>query len=162
MNRDRLVSLLGKHDMKCMSTFFQKPNHEKATYRHVWTRGLQGPFTTDWYSEIVFGLIRRLSNSVIDVRSDRNTNIDTDHLALIVEVRQKLKAIVREETEATLKRIRAETEKQEENYNGMVVQGIIHGEAEDIKFHENPGSGRRGETHPKTDGGKEKRLPSGT
>ena len=66
---------------------------------------------------------RGWSNSVIDVKSDRNTNIDTDHLALIVEVRQKLKAIVREKTEATLKGARAETEKQEEDYNGMVAQG---------------------------------------
>ena len=124
MNRDRLISLLREHDMKCMNTFVQKPKHEKATHRHVWTRGLQGPFTTDWYSEIDFCLaFRRWSNSVIDVKSDRNTNIDTDHLALIVEVRQKLKAIVREETEATLKGARAETEKQEEDYNGMVAQG---------------------------------------
>ena len=104
MNRDRLISLLREHDMKCMNTFVQKPKHEKATHRHVWTRGLQGPFTTDWYSEIDFCLaFRRWSNSVIDVKSDRNTNIDTDHLALIIEVRQKLKAIIQEETETTLK-----------------------------------------------------------
>ena len=134
MNRDHLIGLLRAHDMKCMNSFFQKPNHEKAMYRHVWTRGLQGPFTSDWYSEIDFCLaFRRWSNSVIDVKSDSNTNIDTDHLALIVEVRQKLKAIRSENTEITRKGARAETEAQEEEYNGRVVQGILHGEAEDME-----------------------------
>ena len=134
MNRDHLMELLREHDMKCMNSFFQKPNHEKATYRHVWTRGLQGPFTSDRYSEIDFCLaFRRWSNSVIDMTSDRNTNIDTDHLALIIEVRQKLKAIRRENTEVTLNGARAETEEQEEEYDGMVVQGMIHGEAEHME-----------------------------
>ena len=128
-----------RHEQGPPNRAFERTRHEihecdKATYRHVWTRGLQGPFTSDWYGEIDFCLaFRRWSNSVIDVKSDRNTNIGTDHLALIVEVRQKLKAIRRESTDISLKRARAGREKQEEYYNGMVVQGTMHGEAEDME-----------------------------
>ena len=70
-----------------MNTYFQKDDARKATYRHIWTRGLQGPWTKDRYSELDLCLaMRRWSNSVIDVESDHVTNVNTDHLALIVKI----------------------------------------------------------------------------
>ena len=73
-----------------MNTYFEKPDEKKATYRHVWTQGLQGPWTTDRYSELDLCLASaRWSNSILDIESDKGTNINTDHLALVIKVKQR-------------------------------------------------------------------------
>ena len=83
MNRSILIDLFKEHDMRCMNTYFQKLNNNKATYRHMWATGMQGPWDTDRYSELdlclVFG---RWSNSIKNVESDSLTNVNTDHLSL--------------------------------------------------------------------------------
>ena len=104
------MDIAREHDMKCMSSFFSQPDHKKATYRYIWTTGLQGPWNTDRHSELdLFLVFRRWSNSVIDVEADKNANIGTNHLALVIRVKQKLKAIKRDGTEVTQKGARAET-----------------------------------------------------
>ena len=35
LSRTFLINLLREHDMKCMNTFFQKPNKDKATFKLV-------------------------------------------------------------------------------------------------------------------------------
>ena len=83
MNRSILIDLFKEHDMRCMNTYFQKLNNNKATYRHMWATGMQGPWDTDRYSELdlclVFG---RWSNSIKNVESDSLTSVNTDHLSL--------------------------------------------------------------------------------
>ena len=65
MNRSLLIDLLKGYGMRCMNTFFQKPDNKKATYRHMWAGGMQGPWNTDLYSELDLYLIyRRCSNSI--------------------------------------------------------------------------------------------------
>ena len=98
MNRSLLIDQLKEHDMRCMNTYvFQKLNNKKATYRHMWARGVQGPRDTDRYSELDLCLVfRRWENSIKSVESDSLTNVITDHLALNVNL-QKLKALVEAE-----------------------------------------------------------------
>ena len=70
MNRSLLIDLLKGYDMRCMNTFFQKPDNKEATYRHMWARGMQGPWNTDRYSELDLCLVlRRWSNSIKNVES---------------------------------------------------------------------------------------------
>ena len=38
MNRSILIELVKERDMKCMNTYFEKPNNKKTTYRHVGNR----------------------------------------------------------------------------------------------------------------------------
>ena len=105
--------------MKRMNSFFQKPRKG-----HVQTRldeASKAPSPATGTAKSIFAW----HSEGGPTQSDRNTNIDTDHLALIIEVKQKSTAIRRESTGITLKGARAETDKQEEYYNSMVVQGII-------------------------------------
>ena len=84
--------------MRCMSTHFEKPSQKKATYSHMRTTGMQGPWDTDRYSELdlclVFG---RWANSIKNVESDSLIDVNTDHLALRIKMKQKLKALAEAE-----------------------------------------------------------------
>ena len=125
MNRSLLIDLLKAHDMKCMNTFFQKPDKKKATYRHMWTRGLQGPWDTERYSELDLCLVfRRWSNAVKNVESDSLTNVHTDHLALRIKTSQKLKALVEAEHGKELRGAKSENIQQTTEYNEMVKESI--------------------------------------
>ena len=85
MNRSILIDLLKEHGIRCMNTYFQKPNNKKTTYRHMWATGVQGPWDTDRYSELDLCLVSgRWANSVKNVESYSFTNVNTDHLALNV------------------------------------------------------------------------------
>ena len=87
MNRSILLELLKEHDMRCMNTYLERPNKKKATYRHMWAAGMQGPWNTDRYSELDLCLVfRRWANSIGDVQSDNLTNVNTGHLALKVKI----------------------------------------------------------------------------
>lgn len=57
MNRSTPIELLKEYDMRCMNTYFEKPNNKNATYRHMWTTGMQGPWGTDRYSELDLCLV---------------------------------------------------------------------------------------------------------
>ena len=76
--------------MRCMDTYFEKPSKKKAAYRHMWATGMQGPWGTDRYSELdlclVFG---RWANPTKNVESYSFTNVNTDHLALRIQIKTK-------------------------------------------------------------------------
>ena len=75
--------------MRCMSTCIEKPSTKKATYRHMWAAGMQGPWNTDIYSELDLCIVfTRWANSIGDVESDNLTNVNTDHLALKAKIKQ--------------------------------------------------------------------------
>ena len=133
MNGSLLIDLLKEHDRRCMNTFFQKPNNKKVTYRHVWTRGMQGPWDTERYSELDFCLVfRRWANSIKNVESDSLTNASTDHLALNVTNSQQLKALVEAEHGKELRGAKSESEQQTVEYNEIIKEHIREGESEDM------------------------------
>ena len=64
----------------------------------MWAAGMQGPWNTDRYSELDLCLVfRKWANSIGDVQSDNLTSVNTDHLALKVKIKQKLKALAKAE-----------------------------------------------------------------
>ena len=76
-----------------MNTYFEKPSRKKATYRHTRATGMQGPWNTSRYSELDLCLVfRRWANSIGHVESYSLTSVNTDHLALRIKMKQKLKA----------------------------------------------------------------------
>ena len=113
MNRNIIIELLKEHDMRCMSTYFEKPSKKKTTYRHMWATGMQGPWNTDKYSELDLCLVfRRWANSIGKVESDNLTNVNTDHLALRIKIKQKLKALAKAEHGKELRGAKSEGEQQ--------------------------------------------------
>ena len=118
MNRNIPVELFKEHDMRCMNTYFEQPSKKKATYRHMWAAGVQGPWNTDRYSELDLCIVfRRWANSIGDVESDNLTNVNTDHLALKVKAKQQLKALARAEHGKQLRGRKSEGEQQTIEYN---------------------------------------------
>ena len=120
--------------MRCMNTYFEKPSKKKATYRHMWATGMQGPWNTDRYSELdlclVFG---RRANSIKNVEPDSFTNVNTDHLAIGIKIKQKLKALAEAEHGKELRGAKPEGERQTMEYNEMVRESIREGKAEDME-----------------------------
>ena len=134
MNRNILIELIQEHDMGCMNTCFEKPSKKKATYRHMWTTGMQGPWNTDRYSELdlclVFG---RWASSTQHVESDSLTNVNTDHLALRIKMKQKLKALAEAEHGKELRGAKSEGEQQTIEYNVIIRESIREDKAEDME-----------------------------
>ena len=113
MYRNIPVELLKEHDMRCMNTYFEKPSKKKATYRHMWAAGMQGPWNTDRYSELDLRIVsRRWANSIGNVESDNLTNVNTDHVALKIKIKQKLKAPAKAEHGKELRGAKSEGEQQ--------------------------------------------------
>ena len=113
MNRNILIELFREHEMRCMNTYFEKTSKQKATYRHMWATGLQGPWNTDRYSELDLCLVfRRWANSIGNVEPDNLTNVNTDHLALRFKIKQKLKALAKAEHGKELRGAKSEGEQQ--------------------------------------------------
>ena len=76
-------------------------------------KGLQGPWDTDRYSELDLCLVfRRWANSIGNVESDNLTNVNTDHLALRIKIKQKLKALAKAEHGKELRGAMSEGEQQ--------------------------------------------------
>ena len=122
--------------MRCMNTFFEKPSKKKTTYRHMWATRLQGPWYTDRYSELDLCLVfRRWANSIGNVESYNLTNVNTDHLARRIKMKQKLKALAKAEHGKELREAKSEGEQQtrEYKYNDIVRDSIREGTAEDME-----------------------------
>ena len=106
---------------------------KKATYRHMWTRGMQGPWDTERYSEfdlcLLFG---RWANSTKNVESDSLTNVNTDHLVPNVEIHQKLKASAEAEHGKELRGAKSENEQQTTEHNEIVRENIRENKSEDM------------------------------
>ena len=110
VNRSILIELLREHDMRCMNTrTLRNPVTRKSL---IGTCGHQAcKDHTDRYSELdlclVFG---RWANSIMDIESDSLTNVNTDHLALKVKMKQKRKALVEAEHGKELRGAKSENE----------------------------------------------------
>ena len=90
LNRRFLINLFREHDVKCMNTFFQKPNKYKATFKLVAADKETEPRTADRYAEIDFCLAhRRWANGIKNVYTDPYTNVHTDRKSVIVKPEQK-------------------------------------------------------------------------
>ena len=135
MDRNILIELLKEHDMmRCMSTYFEKRNSKKATYRHMWATGMQGPRDTDRYSELDLRLVfGRWANSIKNVEPDSFTNVNTDHLALGININQKLKALVEAEHGKEFSGAKSENEQQTIPYDEMIRESIMEGKTEDME-----------------------------
>ena len=135
MDRNILIELLKEHDMmRCMSTYFEKPNSKKATYRHMWATGMQGPRDTDRYSELDLRLaFGRWANSIKNVEPDSFTNVNTDHLALGININQKLKALAEAEHGKEFSGAKSENEQQTIPYDEMIRESIMEGKTEDME-----------------------------
>ena len=117
-----------------MNTYFEKPSEKKATYRHMWAAGTQGPWNTDRYSELdlclVFG---RWATSINNVESDSLTNVNADHLALRIKMKQKLKALTEAENGKEFRGAMSEGEQQTMEYNEIIRESIREGKTEDME-----------------------------
>ena len=109
--------------MKVANTYFQKEDKCKVTYHKKDNTDGGPPWDTERYCELDHCLVRKQwSNSIIDMQSDPNTNINTDHKMIAIKERQKLKAREEPNREPTLRGIKPEKEGQSkeealENYN---------------------------------------------
>ena len=161
MNRNISIELLKEHDMRCINTYFGKLSKNKTTYRHMWATGTQGPWNTDRYSELdLCRVLRRWANSIGNVEPDNLTNVNTDHLALRIKIKQKLKALAKAEHGKELRGAKSEGEQQTRDYNGIIRDSIREGKAEDVEsFMRTLARAAEKETYTKTPQSKEKRLP---
>ena len=117
-----------------MNTYSEKPNNKKTTYRHMWATGMRGPWDTDRYSELDLCLVyRRWANSIGNVESDNLTNVNTDHLALKVKIKQQLKALAKAEHGKELRGAKSEGEQQTIEYNEIIRDTIREGKAEHME-----------------------------
>ena len=112
--------------MKVMNTYFMKENKQKATYQKKDNTNGGPPWTPERYGEIDLCLARRQwTNSITNVESVPMTNINTDHKAIHVKIKQKLKAREESEQDITLKGIKPTKEGQTkeeaiDNYNKKI------------------------------------------
>ena len=120
LKRTFLINLLREHDMKCMNTFFQKPNKYKATFKLVAADKETESWTADRYAEIDFCLAhRRWANSINNVYTDPYTNVHTDRKSVIAKFKQKLKATETTKTERSFKGLHL-MEDQENEFNQII------------------------------------------
>ena len=141
--------------------YFEKPSKRNATYRHVGDRNAtQGPWDTDRYSELdlclVFG---RWANSIKNVESDSLANVNTDHVALRIKIKQKLKALAKAEHGKELRGAKSESEQQTIEYNEIIRGSIREGKTEDMESFMGTLARAAEEKLTLTPGSKEKRLP---
>ena len=100
----------------------------------MWATGMQGPWDTDRYSELdlclVFG---RWANSIQNVEPDCLTNVNIDHLALRMKMKQKLKALAEAEHGKELRGARSESERQTIEHSETIGESFREGKAEDME-----------------------------
>ena len=95
--------------MKVANTYYQKPDKLKGTYQRKDSISGGPPWNTDRYCELDHCMVKKQwMNSITDIQADPYTNINTDHKALEIKVRQKLKARTQPNREPTLKGIKPE------------------------------------------------------
>ena len=120
--------------MKCKSTFFQKPNKFKATFKLIAADKETEPWTADGYAEIEFCLAhRRWANSVKHFYTDPVTNVRTDGRSIIVRVNQKLQALETTKTEKSFKGLQLPEDHENEFNNIIKSQREEQYSADDMK-----------------------------
>ena len=89
-NKEMLTNLIRTRDLNIKNTFFEKDARHTATYQLI---GMQfgPPWTPGRYEEIDHCIVRHAwKNTVVDMQTEPNTNVNTDHFTMIATIRQKL------------------------------------------------------------------------
>ena len=86
---------------------FEKAWDKKVTWKPPATQGFAPPWNPERFAELDICIVRdRWNNTVTNVQSDIRTNIDSDHIALHVNMRQKLKKLEEDTPDNSLKGIK--------------------------------------------------------
>ena len=92
-NREYMMSHLRATDMRVANTYFQKLEKLKVTYQKKDNTDGGPPWNTDRFCELDHCLVRRQwMNSIIYVRADPYTNINTDRRSMGTKIRKNRKA----------------------------------------------------------------------
>ena len=92
--------------MKQANTFFEKPLDKQIIWKPQATQGFAPPWNPERFAELDICIVRdRWKNTVTNVQSHIRTNIDSDHIALHVNIRQKLKKLEEDTPDNSLKGI---------------------------------------------------------
>ena len=95
--------------MKVANTYYQKSGKLKGTYQRKDNVSGGPPWSTDRYCELDHCMVnKQWVNSMTNIQADPYTNINTDHKALEINIRQKLKARTQPNREPTPKGIKPE------------------------------------------------------
>ena len=111
-NRMYLLDYLRTTGAIHANTFFEKPWDKKLTWKSPATQGFAPPWNPERFAELDICIVRDIwKNTITNVQSDIRTNIDSDHIALHVNIRQKLKKLEEETPDNSLKGIKLLGEK---------------------------------------------------
>ena len=126
-NREHLVAFTRETNSIIANTFMQHDSKHKVTYKAMATE-TGPPWTPDRYHEIDHCIVRRCwRNAIIDIKTDPNTNVNTDHFMMIVKIRQALKALELTKKEPSLKSVSIPEGEQDQilhNYNSEVFNTL--------------------------------------
>ena len=95
-NRERIIELAKIYNLVAMNTKFRKRPEKLATYRKIKeTEGITNePISKNTHEQLDYWLVpNRWKNSVINMESDTNANIDSDHYPVVGTFKTKLKGI---------------------------------------------------------------------
>ena len=88
-NRMYLLDYLRTTGAIHANTFFEKPWDKKLTWKPPATQGFAPPWNPERFAELDICVVRdRWKNAITNVQSDIRTNIDSDHIALHVNIRK--------------------------------------------------------------------------
>ena len=91
-NRQRLLALCGEHDLMVANTWFQKPDRRLVTFRAPGVENREPRTRARGFETLDYILVqRRWRNAVLNVESDVEANVMTDHYPVISRIRVKLK-----------------------------------------------------------------------
>ena len=133
-NRRRLLAFTTSNQLMVANTWFQKPEHKLATYRDIATPWGDPEYKWPKYEQLDYIILpQRWRNSILDIESDVNSNISTDHFPVWSTVRTKLKEV--KPAIKVRKKYSPCTKGQAQEYNGKIRDTLPHGifTYEDIK-----------------------------
>ena len=127
-NREMLANLISEHMTLLSNIFFNK---YKATYRRI-SMHIGPLWTPDRYEEIDHCIVRNsCENTITNVQTEPNTNVNTDHYTMVATIRQRLKANDKTELGINLKSIDIGPDTDEKGSpNPLIVQ--FNGKVQEI------------------------------
>jgi len=129
-NRERIIELAKTYNLIAMNTRFRKRPEKIATCRKIKeTDGITTePITKETHEQLDYWLVpNRWKNSIKNVESDTNANIDSDHYPVIGTFKTKLRGI------STLGKHRCRFQKCTEEENLDINQTLTENTTNDIK-----------------------------
>ena len=89
---------------------------------------------TAGYSELDLCIVlRKCANSIGNAESYNLTNVNSDHLALRIQMKQELNALAKAEHGEELRGAKSEEEQQTREYNDIIRDSIRKGNAADME-----------------------------